>query len=361
MLLANVAAMIDLRSDTVTTPTPDMRHAIATAEVGDDVFHTDPTVLALEERVAGILGTEDAVYVPSGTMSNQIALRTHTEPGDIVLVAENAHLISGDELGAPGALAGVTVQALPSFRGRYTAESVVAAAAGPHDRPRSSLFTPPWLSQPTTLVSAENTHNEAGGTVWPLEDLNAVAEAAHSVGLATHLDGARIWNASAATGVEPSDYATGFDTVTVCFSKALGAPIGSAMCGSAHLVERARRFKQMYGGGFRQAGLLAAAALYALEHNRERLPEDHATAARLAAGLAETPGIEIDAEGVETNLVYFEVATMSAIRLCEEVHARGAWMLPMGESRVRAVTHLGITRNDIDDTLSAIAGAVAAN
>ncbi len=344
--------MIDLRSDTVTTPTADMRRAIAAAEVGDDVFHDDPTVLALEERVAGILGKEDAVYVPTGTMSNQIALRTHTEPGDLVLAAAGAHIAS-HELGAPAALAGVTVHALPTHRGRFSAAAVLAAVLEPHESLPSSLFQPP------TLVEAENTHNEAGGTVWPLDELATVAEAARGAGMATHLDGARIWNASAATGVEPTAYAAAFDTVSVCFSKGLGAPLGSALAGSARLIERARRFKQMYGGGFRQAGLLAAGALYALEHHRERLAEDHANAARLAAGLAETPGITIDPEGVETNLVYFELDSIPAARFCENVHARGAWMLPAAAHRVRAVTHLGITSTDIDDAIGAIAEAMA--
>ncbi len=344
--------MIDLRSDTVTTPTPDMRRAIAEAEVGDDVFHDDPTVLSLEHRAAEILGKEDAVYVPTGTMSNQIALRTHTEPGDLVLAAEGAHIAS-HEIGAPAALAGVTVHALPTHRGRFSADDVLAAVPAPHEWLPSSLFQPP------TLVEAENTHNEAGGTVWPLDELTAVTEAARGAGMATHLDGARIWNASAATGIEPAAYAAGFDTVSVCFSKGLGAPVGSALCGSAALVERARRFKQMYGGGFRQAGLLAAGALHALEHHRERIAEDHAAAARLTAGLAETPGITIDAAAVETNLVYFGVETMPAVRFCEEVHARGAWMLPAGAHRVRAVTHLGITTADIDTALGAIGEVMA--
>lgn len=345
--------MIDLRSDTVTTPTAEMRRAIAEAEVGDDVFRDDPTVRELEERVAAILGKADAVYVPTGTMSNQIALRTHTEPGDMVLAAEGAH-IGSHEIGAPAALAGVTVHTLPTHRGRFRADDVLAAVPEPHEWLPSALFQPP------TLVEAENTHNEAGGTIWPLDELTAVTDAARGAGMAAHLDGARLWNASAATGIEPSAYAAGFDTVSVCFSKGLGAPVGSALCGSADLVERARRFKQMYGGGFRQAGLLAAGALHALEHHRERLAEDHATAARFAAGLAETPGITIDAAGVETNLVYFAVTGMPAVRFCEEVHARGAWMLPAGPQRVRAVTHLGITTADVDGALAAVTAVMTA-
>ena len=339
--------MIDLRSDTVTKPTAAMRSAIAAADVGDDVYHEDPTVLELEARVAEILDKDDAVYVTSGTMSNQVALRTHTEPGDVVIAAPGTH-IGLHELGAPAGLSGVTIRYLPSDRGQFTPDAVRGAV------PEAHPWIPGSLVEPVTLLAAENTHNKSGGAVWELEQLTKAAETATELGLATHLDGARLWNASAATGIPEAAFAAAFDSVSVCFSKGLGAPIGSALAGSAPLVERARRFKQMFGGGTRQAGLIAAGALHALEHHRERLTEDHANASRLAAGLAETPGITIDAGAVETNLVYFEVTAMPPDRFCEEVHARGAWMLPMSTTSVRAVTHLGISKVDIDETLGAV-------
>ncbi len=346
--------MIDLRSDAVTKPTEAMRRAIAAAEVGDDVLGDDPTVLALEERVAAIVGKEDAVYVPTGTMSNQVALRTHTQPGDVVIAGAKTH-IGSYETGAPAALSGLTIQYLDGSRGMFSADAVRAAV--PTDL-HSAI--PRAVVQPVTLLVAENTHNGAGGTVWQADELASVAVAAAETGLGTHLDGARLWNACVAAGIEPADFAAGFDTVSVCFSKGLGAPMGSALCGPADLLEQARRFKHMFGGGFRQAGMMAAGALHALDHHRDRLAEDHATAARLAAGLAETPGIEIDAASVETNIVYFTVTSMHPDRLCDELADRGILMLPMSRTSVRAVTHLGITPADIDATLSAVWTATAA-
>ncbi len=340
--------MIDLRSDTVTRPTEPMRKAMAAAEVGDDVFRDDPTVLELVATVADLLGKEDAVYVPTGTMSNQIALRTHTQPGDIVLAGTDAH-IDSHEIGAANALAGLTIHQLAGDRGTFEAHHVTAAMPNP------STSMPAHLFQPVTLVACENTHNGAGGVVWPLERLTAVAAAAHAAGAATHMDGARLWNAAAASGVDEARFAAGFDTTSVCFSKGLGAPVGSALVGTAELIGRARRFKQMYGGGFRQAGVIAAAALYALKHNRERLVEDHTNAARLAAGLAETPGIDLDAESIETNIVYFDVTPMNAAAFCAALHAAGVAMLPLGANRVRAVTHLEISSGDIDQALTTIA------
>jgi threonine aldolase len=340
--------MIDLRSDTVTQPTEPMRQAMATAEVGDDVFRGDPTVRELEETVAGLLGKEDAVYVPTGTMSNQIALRTHTQPGDIVLAGADAH-IDSSEIGAANALAGLTIHQLDGEHGTFEAHHVAAAIPDPPESMPSHLF------QPVTLVACENTHNGAGGMIWPLERLNGVAAAARAAGVATHMDGARLWNATAASGVSEAEFAAGFDTTSVCFSKGLGAPVGSALVGSADLISQARRFKQMYGGGFRQAGVIAAAALHALENNRDRLVDDHANAARLAAGLAEMPGISLEADLVETNIVFFDVSPMKATDFCTALHDAGVAMLPLGPSRVRAVTHLEISSGDIDQALTAIA------
>ncbi len=338
--------MIDLRSDTVTTPTEAMRRVIAEAEVGDDVYHDDPVVLALEEHVAGVLGKEDAMYVPTGTMSNQTALRVHTDPGDVVIAARGAH-INGHELGAPAVLSGIRINEVASRRGTFTPEDIRSAIPIPPPSMPSSLF------EPTTLVAAENTHNDAGGTVWPLGLLNAVASTAHELGLATHLDGARLWNASVASGVPEETFASGFDTVSVCFSKGLGAPMGSALAGRRDLIHRARRFKQMFGGGFRQAGMMAAGALYAVEHHRERLAEDHQTAARLAVGLAEIPGVTIDPGEVDTNIVFFLMDDADVV--CERLTERGVLMLPMGINRIRAVTHLGIDPADIDAALKVLA------
>jgi threonine aldolase len=339
--------VIDLRSDTVTKPTEAMRAAMAAAEVGDDVFQDDPTVKLLEQTVADLLGKEDAIYVPSGTMSNQIALRTHTQPGDIVLASEGAH-IDSSELGSANALAGLTIRQLPTERGTFTAEQVAAALA------KSETSLPGHLMQPVTLVACENTHNGAGGTVWPLPGLQAVAATAAAAGAASHMDGARLWNAVAATGVREAEYAAPFDSVSVCFSKGLGAPVGSALVGSRKFTDRARRFKQMYGGGFRQAGIVAAAALYALEHNRERLVEDHQNAIRLAAGLAELPGIEFDAALVDTNIIYFDLTTMPASAFCAALQGHGVAMIGSGR-RVRAITNLGVAAADIDQALRAIA------
>lgn len=342
--------MIDLRSDTVTAPTDAMRKVIADAIVGDDVYHDDPGVLALEERVAAFLGKDAAMYVPSGTLSNQAALRVHTDPGDIVISAAGAH-INGHELGAPAVISGIRIKEVASPRGTFTPEQVRAAIAVPPASMPASLF------EPTTLVAAENTHNEAGGTIWPLDLLRAVAATAREIGMATHLDGARLWNASVASGVPEADFAEGFDTVSVCFSKGLGAPMGSALAGPVDLITEARRVKQMLGGGFRQAGMMAAGALYALDNHRERLADDHAAAQRLAEGLAELAGVGIDPAEVDTNIVYFEIP--EAYRVCDELTAQGVLMLPLGTGRIRAVTHLGIEPEDIDRALAIVRDVLA--
>lgn len=338
--------MIDLRSDTVTVPTAEMRKAIAAAPVGDDVYHDDPSVLALEARVAGILGKEDAVYVPSGTMANQIALRVHTRPGDVVLAAHNAH-IDVHEIGAGNALAGLTIRQLEGERGTFTAETVQ------ENVPEIPASMPASLFQPVTLVACENTHNAAGGTIWPKDRSDEVCAAARALGIATHLDGARLWNAAVASGIPEAEWAAPFDTVSVCFSKGLGAPMGSALAGSAAAISTARRFKQMYGGGFRQAGMMAAGALFAVEHHRDRLAEDHANATRLAAGLAELPGVAVDARSVETNMVYFSTDAPAAT-ICERAAAAGVLINPVGSHEIRAVTHLGVDAAGIDRALEVL-------
>ena len=330
--------MIDLRSDTVTKPSAAMRQAMANAEVGDDVYHDDPTVNALERDVAELLGMEDAVFVPTGTMSNQIALRTHTEPGDTVVIHGEAHIVR-HELGGAAHNSGVTLQPLPGPLGTFTADQLRSAVPVPHGALPSHLF------DPVTLVCLENTHNDSGGTVWDIEQMRNVLDAAEELGLKTHLDGARLWNAAAATGVDLRDLSMGFDTVNVCFSKGLGAPVGSALVGSATTIERARRFKQVFGGGFRQAGILAAGALYALEHHRERLVEDHANARGFAELINESDAIEVDLDSVQTNLVYFEAS--NANELVDACLAEGLSMLALGPTTVRAVFHLDVSSNDV--------------
>lgn len=344
--------MIDMRSDTVTRPTPAMRQAMAQAEVGDDVYGEDPTVRALEKRTAEILGKEKAVYVPTGTMSNEIAVRTHTEAGDEVLADLYAHvyLLEG---GAPAALSGVAIRPLMGTNGIFSAEDVIKALRTPHP------FMPNTVTPPQKLLCVENTHNVGGGTIWPLETIRSVSDVARRHGLATHLDGARLWNASAATGIPEADYAAPFDTVNVCFSKGLGAPVGSALAGRADLIERARRFKQMFGGGFRQAGVIAAGALHALEHHRERLTEDHARAKRFAAELDHLSGIEIDLGLVQTNIVRFRVTSVPSGTLVERCYQEGLHVLPSGVDGVRAVLHMEISEGDVDEALAIVRKALA--
>lgn len=339
--------MIDLRSDTVSRPTAKMRRIMAEAEVGDDVYGDDPSVRELERRTAEILGKEAAVYMPTGTMTNQVALRTHTQPGDEVLADINAHIYNY-EGGAPGALSGVVIRPLLGRNGVFQASDVERAIRRPHP------FMPETVLAPTRLLTVENTHNGGGGVIWPVETVKEVTEAARRHGLALHLDGARLWHASVATGVPEAEYAAGFDTVSVCFSKGLGAPMGSALAGSLELVTRARRFKQMFGGGFRQAGIMAAAAAYALENHRDRLAEDHENAQRLASGLDEIPGIDIDRSVVQSNIVRFRVTSISAPELVERCHEKGLHMLPAGADQIRAVTHLDVSTASIDQALSII-------
>jgi threonine aldolase len=344
--------MIDLRSDTVTRPTEGMRAAMAAAEVGDDVYGEDPTVRELEARTAELLGKEDAVFVPTGTMSNQIAVRIRKEPGDLVLIEGSSHIVA-NEAGGAAAISGVTIRPLSGERGVFGPDEVDAAVGVPHP------FKPTTLSPPARLLCVENTHNAGGGTVWPLEQIRAVCKAGRRHGLALHLDGARLWHATAASGVPERDYAEPFDTVDVCFSKGLGAPVGSALAGSRALVARARRFKQQLGGGMRQAGVLAAAALHALEHHRPRLEADIRNARALARGLARLDGISIDADAVHSNIVRFDVTVGSAADLAEHCHAAGVHMIPGGSRGVRAVLHRDVTAEDVERALAVVASVLS--
>lgn len=334
--------VIDLRSDTVTKPTPAMRDAMARAEVGDDVFGDDPTVRELESETAALLGKEAAVFAASGTMANQLAIRSHTEPGDELVVEAKAHIYYY-EAGAPAALSGVTCRCLEGNRGVFTGAHLEAVL-----RPANLHFPR------TRLVCIENTHNCGGGKVWPLEAVREVAAVARERGLQLHLDGARLWNASAITGIPEREYAALFDTVSVCFSKGLGAPVGSALVGPSSLIDRARRFRKMFGGGMRQVGIIAAGALYALHHHRARLPEDHANAKLLATGLARINGLELDPAEVETNMVRFRVRTMPAEELVARLRAQGVLMLAVERDTIRAVSNLMVSAGDIQAAIEVI-------
>lgn len=342
--------MIDLRSDTITKPSEGMRQAIAHADVGDDVYHDDPTVNALESMVADLVGKPAAMYVPTGTMSNQIAVRMHTQPGDSIVLEASAH-IGSHEMGGAAHHSGVTLQRIPGTHGVFTSDDVRATVPVPHP----SL--PAYLYEPYTLLCVENTHNEAGGTIWGLEEAEAVTATARDLGMATHLDGARLWNASAATGISIDRYAAPFDTVSVCFSKGLGAPIGSALVGDADFIAEARRFKQMFGGGMRQSGLIAAGALYALENNRERLAQDHGNARTFAQSIADVDGISVDLDAVQTNIVYFTVDDPGDI--VDDCLERGVAMLTLGANIIRAVFHLDVTRDDTMKAAAIVASVVS--
>ena len=335
--------LIDLRSDTVTRPSPGMRRAMANAVVGDDVFGDDPTVKKLEAKVARLFGREAALFVPSGTMANQISLRAWTRPGDEVICEADAHILHY-EMGAAGALAGVQLRPLPGVRGILSPEQVKAAI-----RPRDGH------QLTTTLVALENTHNRAGGTVYPLEVIRDISKAARAKGLRMYLDGARIWNASAASGVPLKEYARHFNSVSACFSKGLGCPIGSMVIGDKEFVARARVFRRMYGGAMRQVGVLAACALYALKHNLPRLAEDHVKARVLAQGLAELPGIDLDLSTVQTNIVVFDISQTGKTpdALCERLAREGVLVVPFGATRLRAIAHMDVSRNDILSALVA--------
>ncbi|MEO1622487.1 MAG: low-specificity L-threonine aldolase [Cyanobacteria bacterium J06632_3] len=339
--------MIDLRSDTVTQPTADMRQAIAQAPVGDDVLGDDPTVNELEAYVADLLGKEAAVYMPSGTMTNQVALRSHTQPGDEVLLEAEAHIYYY-EGGGPAALSGVSCKLLTGEGGVLTAEAVTQAL-----RPHDPHFPP------ARLVCVENTHNRSGGRIFPLETIQDIAQVCQQKQLRLHMDGARFWNACVATGISEADYAAPFDTVSVCFSKGLGAPVGSALVGWAEQMATARRFRKMFGGGMRQAGMMAAGALYALQYQRDRLAEDHENAQLLAQGLQGIKGVAIDPEAVETNIVNFQLPERSAEEVVKGLAQEGVAVLATGPQKIRAVTNLMVSRADIQRVLDAMTTAIS--
>jgi threonine aldolase len=327
---------VDLRSDTVTKPSSGMRRAMAEAQVGDDVYREDPTVNLLQELVADLLGKEAALFVPSGTMSNQLCLRTLTRPGDEVIVHEDAHVLHY-EGGSAAALSGLQLRVLPGEQGILDPNAVERAV-----RPQGEHFPR------TGAVEIENTHNRCGGTIWPLEAMQEVARLARGRKIGVHLDGARIWNAYKATSVPLRTYAATADSVSVCFSKGLGAPVGSALAGSVEFVEEARDNRKRYGGAMRQAGILAAGALYALEHNLDRLVEDHEKALILSDLLKDVPGLEI-VHPVQTNIVIVDLSprTLTADQAVGALREQGVWCGAAGPTRVRFVTHLDVSLEEV--------------
>jgi threonine aldolase len=341
--------VIDLRSDTATRPTAGMRRAMADAEVGDEQRREDPTVNALEERVAELLGHEAAVFLPTATMANQIALKVLSEPGDEVVAEADAHVFRS-ELGGPAVHSGLAMKSIRGRRGLFGPEDV-----------RDAVSTIDVHIAPTRILCLENTHNGGGGKIWPLELVREVVAEARRHGLAVHLDGARLMNAVVASGTPAAEYGRGFDSVTICLSKGLGCPLGALLAGSKERMAKARRFKHLFGGAMRQAGIVAAAGVYALDHHVERLTRDHANARRLAEGLAEA-GLPVDPEEVETNFVLLDTARVglappaAAARLREE----GVLFSPaVRRGCLRAVTHLDVGADDIERAIEGAARALS--
>lgn len=339
--------LVDLYSDTHTKPTRPMREAMMVAEVGDEQHGDDPTVNALCARMADLLGKPAAMFLPSGTMCNEIAILTHCRPGDEILAHRTAHIIAA-EAGAPWALAGVQVTGLDGARGQFDTAALEGAIRDPRRH-----------APPQTLLVVEQTSNLGGGAIWPLEQLRAVADAAHAHGLATHMDGARLLNATVALDIAPHEMAEQYDSVWVDFTKGLGAPLGAVLTGPGDFIDAAWRWKQRLGGAMRQAGICAAACLYALDHHVERLAEDHENARTLARGLAQIPGIAVELP--ETNLVFFETSGtgMEAQDLAARVRRRGVQISVMGRHRARACLHLGVGRGDVGLAIAAIREALS--
>jgi threonine aldolase len=339
--------MIDLRSDTVTKPTPAMRRAMAEAEVGDDVYGEDPTVNRLQERAAEIFEKEAAIFVPTGSMGNQIAVKLHTRPGNEVVIEERGHIFNY-EMAAMSAVAGTIARPVKSADGSgILAWGDIAGAIHANDAP--------YYVAPTGLVAIENSHNLAGGTVYTRARTEEICERAHAIGLPVHLDGARIFNAATAQDETVAALARPTDSVMFCLSKALGAPVGSMLLGNKEFIKEARAWRKLLGGGMRQVGVLAAAGLVALEETPKQLPQDHANARRLAEGLAELTGVKIDPERVVTNIVIFDVADtgISADAICARLQERGVLASGFGTS-IRMVTHYDVSREGIESALAVL-------
>ncbi|HET6676629.1 MAG TPA: GntG family PLP-dependent aldolase [Nitrospira sp.] len=338
--------IIDLRSDTVTKPTEAMREAMARAEVGDDVYGEDPTVNRLQEMVAGLLGKKAALFVPSGTMANQLAIRIQTQPGQEVIAESKAHIVRYEQ-GAAGALAGVQLHWVTGDRGIMGPEHIEAAI-----RPKDQH------SIQTALICLENTHNAGGGTIYPLSTIERIRAVASAHGVPMHLDGARLFNAVAATTLPPAAYAQHFETVSVCLSKGLGAPAGSLLLtNDPALIDKARRFRRMYGGAMRQAGILAAAGIYALEHHIGRLKDDHDNATRLARKLQQIPAVTINPQHVESNIIIFDIIghRLCPSELVAALRREHVLINAVGGTSFRAVTHLDVSTRQIDAAADAFA------
>jgi threonine aldolase len=341
-------SLIDLRSDTVTRPTPEMRKAMFEAPVGDDVLGEDPTANALQEKAAALLGKEAALFVASGTMGNQLSIKAHTQPGDDVIIEAGGHAMNF-EGGSSAVLSNVQFTTIPGTRGVFDADQVEAAIRA------EDVHYPV-----SRLVVIENTHNRGGGTVFPLKNILRIREVATRRGLRLHMDGARLWNACVASGISPREYAAPFDSVSVCLSKGLGCPVGSLVAGSKDFIKRVHRFRKLVGGGMRQIGFLAAAGIYALDHHIDRLEEDHRKAKKLAQGLASIKNLIIHPEEVETNILFFDVSP--AERTAHEVAAalleKGVRVHPTAKTRIRCVAHLDVSFADIDRAVEIIAGVM---
>jgi threonine aldolase len=316
--------MIDLRSDTVSKPSPEMRRVMAEAEVGDDVFGEDPSVNRLQELAAQVLGKEAALYVPSGTMANQICIKVHTQPGDEIIMERTSHPFNSES------------------GGLLSAEQVARVIRHDND----------VHNAPTRLVSLENTHNRGGGTVYPLDRIKEIHDVARAEGLAMHLDGARLMNATVASGLQASEITRYFDSCTLCLSKGLGAPVGSVIAASQDFIRRAQRYRKMFGGGMRQAGILAAAGIYALENNVERLADDHLNAKLLAERISGAPGLRVEPSNVETNIIYLQLdpdeARVDGPGLAAAMWQRGVMALVMGRYGMRLVIHLDVSRDEVE-------------
>jgi len=339
--------VVDLRSDTITKPVVAMRLAMASAEVGDDVYGEDPTVRALEDRVADLLGHESGLFAPSGSMANQLAIRLHVGPGQELITDELAHVLRA-EMGAAAVFSGITSRSWPAPRGLLDPAEPVRMM-----HPDAGAY-----QVSTKAIVVENTHNFGGGTVQPIEAIRALRAATLPLAVAMHLDGARLWNAHVATGIELAAYGELFDTVSVCLSKGLGAPVGSVLVASRERIDEARIWRKRYGGGMRQAGILAAAGLVSLSEMIDRMEDDHVNARRLAQGLARLPGIGIDAASIESNIVIYEVQARPVAEFLAAIRSQGVLAGSPGPGKVRMVTHYGIESGDIDEALERIARAL---
>jgi threonine aldolase len=340
--------MIDLRSDTLTRPSREMRATMAAAEVGDDVFGEDPTVNRLQDRIAELLGKERALFVASGTMGNQLCIKTHTHAGDEVIAEAGAHVFFYETAGA-AFLSSVQIFPVKGTRGVLAIDDVKQAI-------RPDIYYMPK----TRLLCLENTHNRAGGTVYPLQEFAAIARFAHDAGLRVHLDGARLWNASVASGVSVAEYCRHVDSVSVCLSKGLGAPVGSVIAGTKDFIEEARHFRKIFGGGMRQAGVLAAAGMFALDHNVTRLADDHVRARDFAKTVGALPGFAIDMATVQTNIVIMDVTGTGtgAGEWAKRIADAGVRVSQASDHTLRAVTHLDVTAHDVQTAAAAIAATV---